>query len=186
MSKVLEGLYLGDSDNAFSKEWLLQHHITHVVNCAKEHKNYHQDICNYIALKLDDDPDQSLYPVLEKSYRFIRSAIQHGGNVLVHCHAGISRSASVVIYYLMKSKKLTFKQALEYAKSRRSIVDPNEGFVAQLISVTPAAKRPKPQPLDYQPSSHPYVMHAQASPRFDKPMYLEGVAQIHRNITKKK
>jgi protein-tyrosine phosphatase len=43
--------------------------------------------------------------------------------------AGVSRSATIVIAYLMKKKHLSFKQAFEFVKIRRVIVWPNDGFI---------------------------------------------------------
>ena len=50
----------------------------------------------------------------------------------MHCAAGISRSASVVIGYLMYSEKLAFKEAAEAVKGVRPLINPNPGFVVQL------------------------------------------------------
>jgi len=52
--------------------------------------------------------------------------------VLVHCFAGASRSATIVIAYLMKKNSWTLEHTLEYVKSRRSIVSPHEAFLEQL------------------------------------------------------
>jgi protein-tyrosine phosphatase len=52
--------------------------------------------------------------------------------VLIHCIQGISRSATVVIAYCMKTFGWTLKHSYEYVKGRRSIVSPNVGFVNQL------------------------------------------------------
>ena len=54
------------------------------------------------------------------------------GKTLVHCAAGSSRSGSIVVAYLMKMKFLTLKEGLSFAKSKRSIIHPNEGFMKQL------------------------------------------------------
>jgi protein-tyrosine phosphatase len=54
------------------------------------------------------------------------------GGVLVHCAAGISRSASFVIAYLMYSEKLAFKEAAAAVKEVRPVICPNPGFVLQL------------------------------------------------------
>lgn len=54
-------------------------------------------------------------------------------HVIVHCHAGISRSASVVIAYIMKYRMKSFKEALDIVRGARSIVEPNIGFTATLI-----------------------------------------------------
>lgn len=50
-------------------------------------------------------------------------------NVLVHCFAGVSRSATAVIAYLMKNKKLSFESALSLCKAKRKVTNPNQGFV---------------------------------------------------------
>jgi protein-tyrosine phosphatase len=54
------------------------------------------------------------------------------GNVLVHCHAGVSRSATLVIAYLMQEKRLTFDEAFSYASKFRPVIFPNQGFQKQL------------------------------------------------------
>lgn len=54
------------------------------------------------------------------------------GCVLVHCHAGVSRSATVVIAYLMQEKDLTFDQAFSFASKKRPVIFPNMGFQRQL------------------------------------------------------
>lgn len=54
------------------------------------------------------------------------------GTVLVHCHAGISRSVAIVLAYLMHVRRITVQDALSLVRSRRSIADPNPGFMHQL------------------------------------------------------
>lgn len=50
----------------------------------------------------------------------------------MHCGAGASRSAALVIAYLMRSQRLTFQEALNYCKKKRPQVCPNLGFERQL------------------------------------------------------
>jgi len=191
MSYIQNRLYLGDYENASNIEWLKSHKITHIVNCAVEHKEYHPRMITYLSLNLEDSPYQPLYHVLEKSYRFIKKAINENGVVLVHCHAGISRSASVVLYYIMKNNPgLSYEKAFSFVKSKRSIIRPNEGFVKQLISVTPAvASTVTDTPVtittpNKERTAHPYIITPSQKKRFDQPKYLEGTAQILRNVTK--
>jgi protein-tyrosine phosphatase len=46
-------------------------------------------------------------------------------NVFVHCYAGMSRSATVVIAYLMKSHMWPYDSALAFLRWKRAIVNPN-------------------------------------------------------------
>ena len=52
--------------------------------------------------------------------------------MLVHCNAGVSRSAAIVIAYLMYSQHLNYQQAFDLVKSKRPAIRPNDGFVAEL------------------------------------------------------
>ncbi len=60
--------------------------------------------------------------------KFINDAIKSDGKVYVHCMAGISRSPTIVIAYLMKYEKMNLDDAYNFVKSRRWI-GPNTGFV---------------------------------------------------------
>lgn len=71
-------------------------------------------------------------PLIEIGYRFIDDAVLARKNVLVHCMAGISRSVSLVTYYLMKKFGTGFDRTLGFVKSKRNIADPNSSFKGQL------------------------------------------------------
>uniref|UniRef100_A0A6C0C9U7 Tyrosine specific protein phosphatases domain-containing protein n=1 Tax=viral metagenome TaxID=1070528 RepID=A0A6C0C9U7_9ZZZZ len=71
-------------------------------------------------------------PLIEIGYHFINDAISSRENILIHCMAGISRSVSLVTYYLMKKFGVGFDQTFNFIKSRREIADPNSSFKHQL------------------------------------------------------
>ena len=48
---------------------------------------------------------------------------------MVHCMAGVSRSVTLSISYLIKYKRMTFNHAFNLVKSRRKIICPNDGFI---------------------------------------------------------
>jgi len=58
--------------------------------------------------------------------------IKEGKNILVMCQRGISRSATIVIAYLIYKKKISYQHALELVRSKRDIIEPNIGFALAL------------------------------------------------------
>ena len=55
-----------------------------------------------------------------------------GGKILIHCYAGISRSATVCLAYLMKSRRMRLEEAFEFVRKVRAVISPNLGFMMQL------------------------------------------------------
>lgn len=68
---------------------------------------------------------------METVFNFIEHG-KHHGQILVHCHKGISRSASFVIGYLMKKNEMTLEEALSHVQSVRPVAQPNNSFMEQL------------------------------------------------------
>lgn len=56
------------------------------------------------------------------------------GKILVHCQVGISRSATIVLAYLMLKQNMTLVEAIKKVKDERGIY-PNQGFLRQLINL---------------------------------------------------
>ena len=67
------------------------------------------------------------------SHDITDSIKEKGGRVFVHCHAGISRSATVCIAYIMKHQQKDLTQAYDFVKQRRSCISPNLHFMGQLL-----------------------------------------------------
>ncbi|XP_068938330.1 serine/threonine/tyrosine-interacting protein isoform X2 [Petaurus breviceps papuanus] len=67
-----------------------------------------------------------------KTKEFIDGSLQTGGKVLVHGNAGISRSAALVIAYIMETFGVKYREAFTYVQERRFCINPNAGFVHQL------------------------------------------------------
>ena len=79
-------------------------------------------------IEIDDVETENIIQYFGECFNFIKD----NKKILVHCMAGASRSATIVIAYLMWTKKMKFIDALNYTQSKRNIVDPNSGFKEQL------------------------------------------------------
>lgn len=83
----------------------------------------------YHYIIIDDKQSEDILQYLDSATDFIHS---HNGEVLVHCAAGVSRSATVCIAYLIRFHRYSLDSALALCLSARPIVQPNEGFMEQL------------------------------------------------------
>lgn len=64
----------------------------------------------------------------------------------MHCYVGVSRSATIVLAYLMRLKELTYERALQFLKTKRPDVMPNVGFIQKLLELEElVAKKQPPQ-----------------------------------------
>jgi len=66
-------------------------------------------------------------------FHFIEEARTQGTKCLVHCAMGISRAPSITIYYVMRHKQLSLREAYDFVKARRPEAFPNRSFMLQLI-----------------------------------------------------
>ena len=73
-----------------------------------------------LCLPLLDGPGNDPSDI-EEALDFIREVVTAGQRILVHCHAGRSRSVVVIARYLMQSRGLTAQAALDLIGSRREI-----------------------------------------------------------------
>lgn len=77
-----------------------------------------------------DKTDASTW--FKKAFERIDYYKGNGQNTLIHCFAGISRSATLVTAYLMRKENISFKEAMKRVAEERDCVDPNVGFCALL------------------------------------------------------
>lgn len=129
---VLPYLYFGSMEVAADPSILEHHGITHIFSVIGEPEVEFEDILYEYSIGIRDRSDQFILPELVRCNDFINQARRRGGIVLVHCRAGISRSAAFAIGHLILTYGFTFHDALDLVRSDRPEADPNDGFCDQL------------------------------------------------------
>ncbi|MBW0520546.1 hypothetical protein O181_060261 [Austropuccinia psidii MF-1] len=159
-SRILPFVYLGNLNHASNALMLKALGITHVVSMGESalippgsnsksisssfSNTYHSNILNslwheYANGQIDvldmkgvaDDGIDSIRPHIDRAMSFIEQSRQSGGKVLVHCRVGVSRSATIVIGYVMKYLKMDLASAYLMVRSRRLniLIQPNLLFM---------------------------------------------------------
>ena len=133
LSQILSWLYLGSFANACDLDELKRNNIKYILNCAVECKNENlpSDI-KELHLKLVDEPEFDITKHFKQTNDFINKVRTAGGNLLVHCKVGLSRSPTVIIAYLIKYYEFTADSAINFIKRKRPQIIPNQGFIKQL------------------------------------------------------
>mmetsp|Transcript_6195 Transcript_6195/g.8652 ORF Transcript_6195/g.8652 Transcript_6195/m.8652 type:complete len:119 (-) Transcript_6195:876-1232(-) len=106
--------------------------ISHVLTIDTEVTPPFPNEYKYLIIEIVDRPDENLKQHFTKAIEFIEEGRSQKG-VLVHCGAGLSRSPSVVAAFLMKTFQVKYQEAIDLISRARPYVDPNEGFVQQLL-----------------------------------------------------
>uniref|UniRef100_A0A3B4BG69 Dual specificity protein phosphatase n=1 Tax=Periophthalmus magnuspinnatus TaxID=409849 RepID=A0A3B4BG69_9GOBI len=137
--EVWPRLYIGDQQSAENREDLYKHRITHVLNAAHSKRKGQSEIyrrlqIEYMGIDARDSCDFDMSAHFQSAADFIHRALSKGGKVLVHCHVGVSRSATLVLAYLMVKQNLTLVEAICAIKENRGVI-PNRGFLRQLIDL---------------------------------------------------
>ncbi|XP_017319618.1 dual specificity protein phosphatase 13 [Ictalurus punctatus] len=138
INQVWPNVYIGNEVAARDKSMLYSMGITHIVNAASgpPHVNtgprFYRDMAvDYYGVEADDSTDFNISVFFYPAARFIGAALSNKGKVFVHCLMGVSRSASLVLAFLMICEELTLKEAARVVRQHRDIC-PNPGFLNQL------------------------------------------------------
>ena len=127
--EVVPNLYIGGTN---SLQYAMKKNIIdRVVSFGNIKGCYHKSHRCIKILKLDmpDSHSTNILFKFDKIYRFIDNSKT---GVLVHCAKGHSRSASIVIAYLMKKYSIRYEHAFKFLKKARPSVNPNKSFKKQL------------------------------------------------------
>jgi protein-tyrosine phosphatase len=139
--RVARGLYIGGISAAKNYNALIHHGITHILNATCVVPNFFNNSSpfQYFTIPLYDDPEADLLAAYTMAAPFINQARRTttddnttGGAVLVHCFAGQSRSAALIIAHLMCEENMSLEEAYVTVKMARNSIKPNSGFLGQL------------------------------------------------------
>ncbi|XP_061445567.1 dual specificity protein phosphatase 14-like isoform X2 [Rhineura floridana] len=133
IAQISPCLYLCSGNAASNRHMVYSRAVTCVVNATMEIPNANWPDIDYVKVPVPDLPHAPLSLYFDSVADRIHQTGKKNGKTLVHCVAGVSRSASLCIAYLMKYHRLSLLDAHEWVKSRRPVVRPNVGFWRQLI-----------------------------------------------------
>ncbi|CAH1251257.1 DUSP16 [Branchiostoma lanceolatum] len=133
-TRILPFLYLGSQKDVFNREVMEFYEINYVLNtsvtCPKP--DYVPDT-HFLRIPVNDNYAERIFPWFDKIIEFIDMVRESNGCVVVHCMAGVSRSATACIAFVMKHLNLSSDDAYRYVKDKRPSISPNFNFLGQLL-----------------------------------------------------
>lgn len=142
MTLILPGLVLGSFQESFDRSILAKHNATHILNVAEECNVSHRIGLEYIKIGMPDDClSFDMSGVLGNCINYIYHAHQTGGCVFVHCLEGVSRSACVVLCYMVVYKGWCMDDAYAHMLACRPVIDPFPEYLAQTCKYLSAWKQ---------------------------------------------
>lgn len=144
MQEIIPGLYLGPYSTANRSQLahLQELGITHIV-CVKHpgkdafiRANFPEHF-RYLVLDIADNLLENIIKFFQPVKIFLDECLSSGGKALVHGNTGISRSAALVIAYIMEKYASSYIDAFHYVQRKRFCINPNEGFTRQLMEYEP-------------------------------------------------
>lgn len=157
--QVTPRIWVGSVCAALDVAFLRVNNIGLVISMASEWPfsgtNAHGGDIQYMHAPLHDTLHEDLYHMIE-SFKLASDAVlahietkkngAQGGNVLIYCNMGISRSVSATIYTLMvmdKEGRHSFADHLKTVKDVRPIANPNSHYRYTLEYMDPSRRQNK-------------------------------------------
>ncbi|XP_040011577.1 dual specificity protein phosphatase 18 [Xiphias gladius] len=135
LCQVTDHLYLSNGRAAGDPAQVTRYEISCIVNVTETASSRPPPTpgLEYIHIPVSDSPLSPLSGHFDEVADQIQHTAERGGRTLVHCNAGVSRSAALCMAYLMKHRGVTLLDAHRWVKASRPVVRPNSGFWKQLI-----------------------------------------------------
>jgi hypothetical protein len=140
---IRDGLYLGSVENATDIDFLKRKNIKLIMSVVgagmdADISKFFKSTPEFLGIKrvsfhINDTVRERISRIFDTAYDEIDKYSSKGKHVLVHCAAGISRSATIVIMYLMRKHGMSVTTAYKYVAARRPIINPNTRFMHELL-----------------------------------------------------
>lgn len=135
MSLIVPGIILGSFEESFDRDTLTKYQVTHVLNVASECNILQRVDLIYAKFPIADDCYESnIINIIDPCMNFIQHCHQSNGCVFIHCLEGVSRSACIVLYYLIMHLRWDPNATIVHLKKCRPIVDPFPRYLEQTMS----------------------------------------------------
>ncbi|RXM93210.1 Dual specificity protein phosphatase 7 [Acipenser ruthenus] len=133
--EILPYLYLGCAKDSTNLDVLGKYDIKYILNVTPNLPNMfeHDGEFKYKQIPISDHWSQNLSQFFPEAISFIDEARTQKCGILVHCLAGISRSVTVTVAYLMQKLNLSLNDAYDFVKRKKSNISPNFNFMGQLL-----------------------------------------------------
>ncbi|XP_007671300.1 dual specificity protein phosphatase 7 isoform X2 [Ornithorhynchus anatinus] len=133
--QILPYLYLGCAKDSTNLDVLGKYGIKYILNVTPNLPNMfeHDGEFKYKQIPISDHWSQNLSQFFPEAITFIDEARSKKCGILVHCLAGISRSVTVTVAYLMQKMNLSLNDAYDFVKRKKSNISPNFNFMGQLL-----------------------------------------------------
>ena len=129
IDKITDNIYLGKVDGLKDKDYFKAEKITSILSLIENVPEVDKELnINHKKIHIDDLYSENIIKYFKECIEFI----DNNGKIFVHCECGVSRSATIVIAYLMWKTHSTFDAAYRFVKKTRPEIDPNNGFRKQL------------------------------------------------------
>ena len=124
-NEIIPRLWLGNRYAASNEDdFLLKHHITTVFNASKDIP-FHDSVKKRYRIAVDDNlRPEEINNMTKWAPEIVYNVIKEykaGHPILIHCAAGMQRSAAIMAMTLIALKHMTTDDAMEYIKERRPI-----------------------------------------------------------------
>jgi dual specificity MAP kinase phosphatase len=108
--------------------------INHVLNVTPLCPNQFEGVgVVYKRIPVSDTGTQKLSNKFSEAFQYIEEVREKNGIILIHCMAGISRSVTITIAYLMAYFNMSMQESYQYVKDKRPAISPNLNFMGQLV-----------------------------------------------------